>query len=325
MGRLSEAVDSDALLDHSKLRRALVRIHVFGNACRDVTYWVPTLPRPGETIVADRMTSDLGGKGLNQAIAARRTGAPTSFLAIVGQDEFGAGVEELLAAEDIATDCLIIKPYPTDTSHVFVGSDGENMIVTVASCTSEFRFEDCEKALAKLVAGDIVLLQGNLNALISSAIMRSAHERHCRVMLNPSPLWKDSHELLRLADILVMNRQEAEAVTGDRNVQVALERLTIPVAVVTAGSDGAFLKNGTGSVVHVNAAPVTVRNTTGAGDVLVGSLAGGLALGLPIYAALNAAVALAADKVTRDGVTKAFPPATISQSMVKKYRNVTPP
>jgi ribokinase len=302
-----------------------VRIHVFGNACRDLTYWVPALPLQGETIVADRMTSDLGGKGLNQAIAARRTGAATSFFTVVGQDEFGTAVKELLIVEDITTDGLIIKPYPTDTSHIFVGPDGENMIVTVASCTSEFRFEDCEKALTKLAAGDIVLLQGNLNALLSSAIMRSAHERSCRVMLNPSPLWKDSHELLRLADILVMNRQETEAVTGDQNVQAALERLTFPVAVITAGADGAFLKTETGSVVHVNAAPVKVRNTTGAGDVLVGSLAGGLALGLPIHAALNVAVALAADKVTRDGVTKSFPPAEMAQAMVKKYRNVTPP
>jgi ribokinase len=302
-----------------------VRIHVFGNACRDVTYWVPALPRPGETILANRMTSDLGGKGLNQAIAARRTGAPTSFFAVVGQDEFGTAVKELLILEDITTDGLIIKPRPSDSSHILVGPDGENMIVTVASCTSEFQYEDCEKALTKLVAGDIVLVQGNLNALVSSAIMRSAHERNCRVMLNPSPLWKEFYEVLRLADIVVLNLQEAAAVTGDQNVQVALERLTVPVAVVTAGAAGAFLKNGTGPIVHVKAIPVTVRNTTGAGDVLVGSLAGGLALGLPIHGALNAAVALAVDKVTREGVTKSFPPAEMAQFMVKKYRNVTSP
>jgi ribokinase len=302
-----------------------VRVHVFGNACQDVTYWVPALPRPGETIVANRITSDLGGKGLNQAIAARRTGAPTRFFAAVGQDEFGAKIKQLLIAENISIDGLSFKPHATDTSHVLVGPNGENTIVTVASCATEFQYEDCQKALTKLVSGDIVLLQGNLDALLSSAIMRSAHERGCHVMLNPSPLWKNPHELLRLADILVMNCQEAEAVTGDQNAQVALGRLTVPVAVVTAGADGAFLKDGTNSIVHVIATPVMVRNTTGAGDVLVGSLAGGLALGLPIHAALNAAVALATDKVTREGVTKSFPPAEMAQSTINKYRNVTSP
>jgi ribokinase len=299
-----------------------VNIHVFGNACLDVTYWVPALPRPGETIVADRTTLDLGGKGLNQAIAARRTGASTGFVAVVGQDQFGGAVKELLVTEDIAPDGLITKPYPTDTSHIFVRPDGENMIVTVASCVSEFRYEDCEKALGNLDAGDIVLLQGNLNAF-SSAIMLNAHERNCRVMLNPSPLGKDTHELLRLADILVMNRQEAEAVTGHQNMQLAMERLTVPVTVVTAGADGAFLKNGKDSIVHIDAAPVIVRNTTGAGDVLVGSFAGGLALGLPIPEALKVAVALAGDKVTREGVTKSFPTAELAQSTINKYRDVT--
>src|SRR5215207_6069670 len=136
------------------------------------------------------MTSDLGGKGLNQAIAARRTGAPTNFFAAVVQDEFGAGIMQLLIAEKISIDDLSIKPHPTDTSHILVGSNGENTIVTVASCASEVRYEDCQKALTRLVSGDIVLLQGNLDGLLSSTIMRSAHERRCHVLLNPSPLWK---------------------------------------------------------------------------------------------------------------------------------------
>jgi ribokinase len=142
-------------------------------------------------------------------------------------------------------------------------------------------------------------------------------------MLNPSPLGKDSHELLRLADILVMNSQESEAVTGHQNMQMAMERLTVPVTVVTAGADGAFLKNGKEPIVHIDATPVIVRNTTGAGDVLVGSFAGGLALGLPIPEALKVAVALAGDKVTREGVTKSFPTAELAQSTINKYRDVT--
>ncbi len=140
-------------------------------------------------------------------------------------------------------------------------------------------------------------------------------------MLNASPLWKEAQEPLRLADVVVVNRQEASALTGAGSPQEALERLTAPVAIVTAGADGAFLRNGAAAIIRYPAAAVTARNTAGAGDVLVGSLAGALALGLPLAAALRVAVTLAAEKVTREGVIGGFPSAGLARSVLGKRQH----
>jgi ribokinase len=300
-----------------------VPVHVFGNACRDITYRVPALPRPGETIIADRVTSDIGGKGLNQAIAAQRTGALTSFCGPVGEDEIGRQVKDMLLTEGIPLNSLVVKPLPSDVSHIFVGRDGENAIVTVAVCASQMRPEECEEALARMASGDIVLLQGNLSAHLSIAIMRHARNRSCRVVLNPAPLPTDPEELLGLADILVMNQLEAEAVTGAQSAVRAAERLQAVVAIITAGAEGAYLRNNAAPVIQISTSPLKACDTVGAGDVLVGSFAGALALGLSVSAALQAAVALASDKVTREGVISAFPTAAKAQAEIRRFRGVS--
>ncbi|MDP9136813.1 MAG: PfkB family carbohydrate kinase [Pseudomonadota bacterium] len=298
-----------------------MRVHVFGNGCRDLTYRVPALPMPGETVLADRPTSEPGGKGLNQAIAARRIGARTRLLAIIGQDEAGARLRDLMVAEDLPTDGLVDKALRTDTSHIFVDSAGENTVVTVAPCAAAASRADFAEALNQLAAGDIVLLQGNFDGLLSAEIMRCARDRRCRVVLNASPLWKDVQRPLALADVLLVNRQEATALTGVRDPLEALGSLNAPVAIVTAGADGAFLRNGVTAIVQVPAARVAARNTTGAGDVLAGSLAGALALGLAVPQALQVAVTLAADKVTREGVISGFPSAEVARSLIAEHRH----
>ena len=264
-----------------------MRLHVFGNVCRDLTYRVPALPRPGETVLADRLTSELGGKGLNQAIAGRRVGASTRLFAVIGEDETGAQLRDLLAAEDIAADGLIVKPGKSDTSHIFVDPGGENFIVTIAPCASQAAREECCGGPGQARRRRCRPSSGQPQCVAVGGYHAARPRSWLSVMLNASPLWKEAQEALRLADVLVVNRQEASALTGAGNPQEALERLTVPVAIVTAGADGAFLRNGAAAIIRYPAAAVTARNTTGAGDVLVGSLAGALALGFPLAGALR--------------------------------------
>src|SRR5271156_748090 len=95
-------------------------IHVIGNACVDATFRVDRLPRPGETVNAREMTEDLGGKGLNQAVAARRGGADVHLWAMVGDDAAGTRIASCLAAEGIGSARLERSAQPTDRSVVIV-------------------------------------------------------------------------------------------------------------------------------------------------------------------------------------------------------------
>ena len=115
------------------------RVLVLGNAGVDLVLPVPRLPRPGETLVAAGLTRAPGGKGLNQAVMAARTGAETLFLAPVGDDPDGHFVACRLRAEPFASLRLVTVPHPTDLSLILVGADAENSIVTAGPCAGGAR------------------------------------------------------------------------------------------------------------------------------------------------------------------------------------------
>ena len=65
------------------------RVIVVGSINVDLVVTVERLPAPGETVIGGRHTRHHGGKGANQAVAAARLGAPTSFIGAIGDDGFG--------------------------------------------------------------------------------------------------------------------------------------------------------------------------------------------------------------------------------------------
>ena len=101
-------------------------LHVLGNACRDITFRVEILPRPGETLNARITYGGLGGKGLNQAIAAARAEMDVRVIAAVGKDSAASLIRDTLRAERIATDTLIDLPGETDYSVIIVARGGEH-------------------------------------------------------------------------------------------------------------------------------------------------------------------------------------------------------
>ena len=130
---------------------------VLGNACRDITFRVTALPAPGETLNAFDTVSGLGGKGLNQAIAAARTGAVVRFVATVGSDAVAGTIRAALRAENMTDTGLIAKPGETDLSAIIVASSGENMIVTNAAQAASLGIEDIAEHMS-FSSGDVLLL-----------------------------------------------------------------------------------------------------------------------------------------------------------------------
>lgn len=295
-----------------------MRVHVIGNLCRDTTLTVPRFPRPGETLVASRSSTELGGKGLNQAVAAARAGAEVVFHAAVGPGEAAGFVASLEGERGLALR-LIEGEAPTDTSLLLVRPDGENAIVS--ACAAARGFDPVGRgALADLAPGDLLLLQGNLALTTTLAVLAEGRRRGATTVLNPSPLWDEAPRGWQDVDLIVANAGEAADLTGGRDPVAAAQALRLAGAAavaVTRGAEGVVLCGAAGTVTL--AAPrVDVVDTTGAGDVFCGVLVAGLARDIALPAALAHAVAAASLTVTRLGALAACPTAAEIAAMLPR-------
>lgn len=261
-----------------------------GNACLDVVYHLGSLPKPGETLIAQKVETDLGGKGLNQAIAAGRAGADVQLIAAIGRDETAERIKAALASEGIAGNGLIAHEGASDSSLLLIEPEGENVIISNTSQALSLM-----PAEITLSSADLLLLQGNLSEETTRHAMDMARQAGMRVALNPSPSQGWFRDLPQV-DLIIANQVEADA----------LEENAARLKVVTLGEKGCLVRQ-EGADIHISAPQVRAVSAAGAGDVFAGTfIAEWLATGDAGKAA-RLAVLAASDKTTRHGTLSAFP------------------
>ncbi|HMF66386.1 MAG TPA: ribokinase [Phyllobacterium sp.] len=286
------------------------RVLVLGNAGLDLTLQLPRMPVEGETLLGDSVDSAPGGKGLNQAVAAARTGIQTIFHAPIGRDAQGQEITSALRVEGLAELELHRMPYPSDYSLLMVLPDGENSIVSAGSCAAALTVEMAEIFAAKASPGDVVMLQGNLTQASTLAALDIASARGAITLLNPAPLWWNVEALLFACDIIVVNRGEAEAITNHSEPAEAaavLCKLGASLAIVTLGAGGCVAFDSEGTSRHYPAPHVNAIDTTGCGDTFCGVFAAMLAMGRSHETAINLAQSAAALTAQRLGAFTALP------------------
>jgi ribokinase len=264
---------------------------VVGNACLDVTYRLDRLPKPGETLIAREVVTDLGGKGLNQAVAARRAGADVRLVASVGSDTTAARIKAALQAEGI-TDSLISHDGASDDSLLLLDPDGENLIVSNTKRAQALTPSQVESAMD---GADLLLLQGNLAQETTFQAMKLARAANMKVAVNPSP-FQDWFRTMPEADLIIANQGEADA----------LGPLRADIAVVTLGRKGCRLRTATGEI-DIAAPAIHAVASAGAGDVFAGTFIAEWLLSGDPHRSARLAVAAASDKATRPGTLSAFP------------------
>lgn len=287
------------------------RVLVLGNATVDVILEVPRLPSPGQTVMASRILRCAGGKGLNQAVASSRFGAPTRLVAPVGEDADGDFLRQSLAAESQLALGLLTAPCPTDLSQIWIASGGENMIASTAESARWLSAEKAEEIASTLTAGDLLVLQGNLSPEATEAALRAGRRREATTLFNTAPIAFDPSPLLPLIHVIVANAGEARDLTGAAGEDAAqvLAARTGGTAIVTRGASPAVLVRGRDAELFP-ITPVDVVDTSGAGDVTVGVFAASLASGRNLRDSLRIALAAASISVTRRGTTPSFPMAS---------------
>ncbi|WFS04589.1 ribokinase [Rhizobium tumorigenes] len=287
-----------------------MRVHVVGNVCIDTTFRLGRFARPGETLNADGHSDGIGGKGANQAVAAARTGAPVDFLAATGMDAAARTIREMLS-DEFDTALMPALQLPTDRSTIMVDASGENIIVSGVTCAEAFDPLLQTGLAASIGDQDIVLLQGNLRADVTIACLKAAKASGATTVFNPSPLAPGSSPDLAAADIVIVNEGEAAEISGHADPLEAARDLISRGAgsvVITLGARGCLVVERAGGAPDwVEGLSADVVDTSGAGDVFCGCIAGCLAQKIPLGHAVRIATAAAALSVGRTGTMQSCP------------------
>lgn len=277
---------------------------VVGSANVDQVFRVERIPSPGETVLSTGFSTARGGKGQNQAVAAARAGAPTAFIAALGDDAFGSDTRAGLIDDGVDVMGVRSLDAATGTALIAVDSVGENTIIVEAGANR--LLVDLQSADAAAIAASSVLamqLEIPLETVIAAA--RIARAGGTTVMLNAAPIRDLPAELLSSLDILVVNEHEASHLAGERDWRELTEQ--VPVVVVTLGSEGALLLRRGSDEVRVAAPSVHAVDATGAGDTFCGAFAAGLAEDMELEQALLFAVTAASLSVQSYGAVPSIP------------------
>ncbi|HJU20680.1 MAG TPA: ribokinase [Stellaceae bacterium] len=275
-------------------------ILVFGSINIDVVVPVPHLPEAGETVLGGDYALLPGGKGANQAVAARRAGAEVALAGAVGADSFSAVALGGLAGVD--TGLVRAVEAPTGCALIMVGEGGENLIAVASGANRHVRADQVPDAL--LTPQTLVLAQMEVPFAETQTLMRRARARGGFCLLNLAPALPVDPAIVSELDLLVAN--EGEAARLGSAPEASARRLRRGL-VVTRGAAGATAYLPDGSCLAVPALPIAAVDTTGAGDTFVGVLAAGLDAGLPLALSLRRASAGAALCCLARGAQAAMP------------------
>ena len=291
------------------------RIAVIGSANTDLITFADSFPRPGETIFGQRFDLGFGGKGSNQAVAARLCGAEVLMIAKVGDDLFGEATIRNFQSYAIDTRHVHVVPgVSTGVAPIFVEPSGQNRIIVVKGANDHLAPADVDAAAAELADVDTIILQFEVPLPTIYHTVRLARAKGVRCIVNPAPALPADLASLAAVDYFIPNETEAETLTGlpvktlhdAQACAAALLAKGFRRVVLTLGARGCLIAGTEGSV-HVPAFAVTAIDTTGAGDAFVGSLATLLAEGLPEKDAVAGANLYAALSTRRVGTQKSFP------------------
>jgi ribokinase len=290
------------------------RIAVVGSANTDLITFSDAFPRPGETIFGQNFDLGFGGKGANQAIAARLCGAEVVMVARVGNDLFGEATIKNFASFGIDTTHVKILPgVPTGVAPIFVDPSGQNRIIVVKGANDRLLPADVDAAAPQLRGVDTIILQFEIPLATIYHTVRFARANNIRCIVNPAPALPADLAQLAAADYFIPNETEAELIGGQpvRTVEEAvacanaLLRKGFRKVVLTLGARGSLLADKSGAV-HVDPYAVTAVDSTGAGDAFIGSLAVFLAEGVAEQEAVSRANLYAGLSTTRVGTQKSF-------------------
>ena len=289
-------------------------ITVLGSINMDLIATVDRLPEPGETVGGYSFATAAGGKGANQALAARRAGASVRMCGAVGRDNFAEPALSHLAEAGVGLSEVRRVEAATGTALILVDRKGENMIAGVPGANGTIGAGDADNSIAVMSGGDHLLLQLEIPSDAIRAAMRDARQRGVVTVLNIAPLTDDAVELAGDADIVIANETEFERLAGGRVMSgpereealLEMHGKSGQTLIVTLGADGVVAARD-GAIAKAQGLAIDPVDTVGAGDTFCGYLAADLDRGHGFETALRRAAAAGSLACLKPGAQPAIP------------------
>lgn len=291
-------------------------ITVVGSFAVGMTLRSGRMPVFGETLLGRDFDMGPGGKGSNQAVGVARLGADASFVGIVGDDKLAEIATDLYRAEGVATDHLErTTELATGAGFIILSDKGDNAIILDMGANALLDARSVDRAEARIAASAIVMSVLEIPVTAAARAMELGRRHGVKTVLNPAPAQPLSPEVLRHVDVLTPNETELRILLGlepddaTPTLELAerLRGLGVGTVVVTMGSDGVLVLDGTNEARHVAPVPVEVIDTTGAGDAFNAGLATALAEGRELIEAVRFGACCGALACTRLGVIPGLP------------------
>ncbi|KEQ03902.1 ribokinase [Pseudorhizobium pelagicum] len=289
-------------------------ITVLGSINMDLIATTARLPEPGETLAGTGFATAAGGKGANQALAARRAGSRVRMVGAVGKDEFARPALALL--DEAGVDLTGVSPVedPTGTALILVGGTGENMIVVVPGANGTVTDAQARTAVEAMSGGDILMLQLEIPGTAVEAALAASRARGVTTILNTAPLTDQAARLAALADIVIANEREFELLAGRSDLEpaareealLALHGETGQTFIITLGADGVIAARD-GALHRAKGLKIEPVDTVGAGDTFCGYLAAALDSGIAFDQALRRAAVAGSLACLKPGAQPSIP------------------
>lgn len=286
-----------------------MRIVVIGSINIDYVAQVSNLPEKGETITARNYHISPGGKGANQAVAAKRLGADVLMIGALGNDSAGKDLYSRLEREGIDVSGILFTDTATGNAMITVDEKGSNTIIVYPGANAKLSQAWVEKYREEIKNADCVIAQLEIPMETVTASVKLAKEYGTRVILNPAPAKDIPMEIYKYVDIITPNETELAKLTGTEDIKKGAKALIdrgVKEVVVTLGDKGSYYL-GSDRELNVEPALVNAIDSTAAGDSFNAALAVGLNEKLDIEAALNFSSIVGALTTTKVGAQDSLP------------------
>lgn len=290
-------------------------ILVVGSINTDLVIRTSRIPKPGETILGGEFSMQFGGKGANQAVAAKRLGGDVQFICKTGNDIFGQNMRSMLQIEQLDTSTALTSATTSSgTAIIVVDEMAENSIVVAQGANADLSAADLELLEAKFKAASYILLQMEISDEAIFYCIEKAASLNKPLVLNPAPARTIPVKYLQHLYCITPNETETALLTGiqiedEASMLKAAEVLLgygIKWVIITLGKRGAFVA-GESLREFIDAPEVKAIDTTAAGDVFNGALVVSLSKGQSISDAVAFAVKAASVSVTKAGALDSAP------------------
>lgn len=291
-------------------------ISILGIYVADTAYVAKRMPHMGETLSGSDFSLGPGGKGSNQAVAAGRAGATTSFISKIGNDPFGEMALKIYQEANVTPKLTIMDDMPSGAAFIFIDEkSGDNAIIVYPGAAGTISVDDVEAQRDCIEASSVFVTQLEQPAEAALRGLEIARDANVRTVFNPAPANAFPDAIYPLCDYIVPNETEAEALVGfpisteedaARAGDMLLDR-GVGAALITLGERGVYYHRPQVSKLVPSVTNGTVIDTSGAGDAFIGGFAAALADGANDIEAVQFGCATAGIAVTRRGTAPAMP------------------